>query len=103
MESYSEMLITPSRIKQMIPSGISLGVGDDFFIARLQEKPQYKYLRYPFRVDCYMAALGFIKDEIGKYHNGMFEVADVLPKNVLKDTTGDFFVIDVEIKRTISV
>lgn len=56
MESYSEMLITPSRIKQMIPSGISFGIGDDFFIARLQEKPQYRYLRYPFRVDCYMAA-----------------------------------------------
>ena len=54
-------------------------------------------------IDCYMAALGFIKDEIGKYHNGKFEVADVLPKNVLKDTTGDFFVIDIEIKRTISV
>ena len=56
MESYSETLITPSRIKLMIPSGISLGIGDDFFISRLQDKPEYKYLKYPFRVDCYVAA-----------------------------------------------
>lgn len=56
MESFSETLVTPSKIKQMVPSGISLGIGDDFFISRLQEKPQYKYLRYPFRVDCYLAA-----------------------------------------------
>ena len=56
MENYSETLITPSKIKQMVPSGISLGIGDDFFISRLVEKPQYAYLRYPFRVDCYLAA-----------------------------------------------
>ena len=56
MENYSETLITPSKIKQMVPSGISLGIGDDFFISRLQERPQYTYLQYPFRVDCYLAA-----------------------------------------------
>ena len=56
MESYSETLITPSRIKQMVPSGISLGIGDDFFISRLQDKPEYVHLKYPFRIDCYMAA-----------------------------------------------
>ena len=37
------------------------------------------------------------KDDIGKYHNDRYSVSDVLPKNVLKDTTGDFFVIDIEI------
>lgn len=56
MTTFSETLITPSRIKQMIPSGVKFGIGDDFFIARMQEKPQFSYLRYPFRVDCYMAA-----------------------------------------------
>jgi AraC-like DNA-binding protein len=56
MESYSEMLITPSKIKQMIPSGISLGIGDDFFISRMQDRPEYIHLKYPFRVDCYVAA-----------------------------------------------
>jgi len=45
-----------------------------------------------------MVALGFIKDDTGKYHNDRYSVSDVLPKNVLKDTTGDFFLIDVEIK-----
>ena len=56
MESYSETLVTPSRIRQMVPSGISLGIGDDFFISRLQEKPAFNYLKYPFRIDCYVAA-----------------------------------------------
>ena len=56
MESYSETLITPSKIRQMVPSGISLGIGDDFFISRLQEKPAFNYLKYPFRIDCYVAA-----------------------------------------------
>ena len=49
-------------------------------------------------IDCYMAALGFVKDDVGKFHNDQYNVSDVLPKNVLKDSTGDFFVIDVEIK-----
>ena len=56
MENYSETLITPSKIKQMVPSGISLGIGDDFFISRMQDRPEYIHLKYPFRVDCYVAA-----------------------------------------------
>lgn len=50
-------------------------------------------------IDCYMAALGFDKQERGTYANCEFIVSDVLPKNVLKDSTGDYFVIDVEIKQ----
>ena len=56
MDYRSEISVTPSRIRQMVPSDMSLGIGDDFFISRLQEKPQFSYLRYPFRIDCYMAA-----------------------------------------------
>ncbi|MBR5158100.1 MAG: AraC family transcriptional regulator [Bacteroidaceae bacterium] len=56
MEHYSETLLTPSKIRQMVPSGISLGIGDDFFISRLQDRPEYVHLKYPFRVDCYVAA-----------------------------------------------
>ena len=49
-------------------------------------------------VDCYMAAIGFEKIEAGKYKNQEFLVSDILPKNVLKDPTGDLFVIDAEIR-----
>ncbi|MBO7110460.1 MAG: AraC family transcriptional regulator [Bacteroidaceae bacterium] len=56
MEHYSETLLTPSKIRQMVPSGISLGIGDDFFISRLQDRLEYVHLKYPFRVDCYVAA-----------------------------------------------
>ena len=51
-------------------------------------------------IDCYMAALGFTKNGIGKYYNNLYYISDVLPKNVLKDPTGDYFVIDVEITET---
>lgn len=50
-------------------------------------------------IDCYMAALGFEKQERGTYANREFIISDVLPKNVLKDNTGDCFVIDVEIRQ----
>lgn len=48
-------------------------------------------------IDCYMAALGFEKIDTGKFENKNILIWDVLPKNVLKDLTGDIFVIDVEI------
>lgn len=48
-------------------------------------------------IDCYMAAIGFDKLDVGKYEDNNIVVWDVLPKNVLKDETGDVFVIDVEI------
>ena len=47
----------------------------------------------------YMAALGFDSTPIkGRFTNQEFEVWDLLPRNVLKDSEGDIFVIDAEIK-----
>ena len=47
----------------------------------------------------YMAALGFSSTPTnGRFTNGEFEVWDLLPRNVLKDSEGDIFVIDAEIK-----
>ncbi|MBR1520390.1 MAG: hypothetical protein IJ635_04045 [Bacteroidaceae bacterium] len=53
-------------------------------------------------IDTYMAALGFhkINDE-GRFSNDRYEVWDLVPRNVLKDTDGDLFVIDAEIRLTI--
>lgn len=46
-----------------------------------------------------MAAIGFTKmNQEGRYTNGNFEVWDLLPRNVLKDKSGDIFIIDAEIK-----
>ena len=94
MESFSDLLVTPSKIKQMIPSGISLGIGDDFFITRLQEKPQYKYLRYPFRVDCYMAAYcveGSVDCSVNlnDYHLTTGTLLLITPGNIVKITQPD--------------
>ena len=94
MEYYSETLITPSKIKQMVPSGISLGIGDDFFITRLQEKPQYAYLQYPFRVDCYIAAYcveGSVNCSVNltDYHLTTGTLLLITPGNILRISQSD--------------
>lgn len=48
-------------------------------------------------IDCYMSAIGFEKISLGRYENSFMSVWDVLPKNVLKDESGDIFIIDVEL------
>lgn len=52
----------------------------------------------PNEIDCYMAACGFAKICDGRYSNDKYELWDVYPKNVLKDESGDIFIIDLEIK-----
>lgn len=50
-------------------------------------------------IDTYMAAIGFVKhDGEGRFTNGLYEVWDVVPRNVLIDGDGDVFVVDAEIK-----
>ena len=50
-------------------------------------------------IDTYMAALGFEKTaEEGRFTNGMYDVWDLVPRNVLTDSEGDIFVVDAEIK-----
>ena len=55
-------------------------------------------LATPIEIDTYMAALGFTKLDEGRYANTDFEVWDLIPRNVLKDGSGDIYVIDVEIR-----
>ena len=56
-------------------------------------------LATPIEIETYMAALGFNKqNNEGRYANTVFEVWDLLPRNVLKDNAGDIYVIDAEIK-----
>ena len=51
-------------------------------------------------IDTYMSAIGFIKmEKIGHYSNDIYEVWDILPRNVLVDSEGDIYVIDAEIKK----
>ena len=51
-------------------------------------------------IDTYMAALGFEKTpEEGRFTNGVYDVWDLLPRNVLTDNEGDIFVVDAEIKQ----
>jgi len=49
-------------------------------------------------IDCYMAALGFEKLGVGTFCNKQFYVSDLLPKNALRDDSGDIFIIDAEIR-----
>ena len=49
-------------------------------------------------IETYMAAIGFEKVNDGRFVNEQFEVWDLFPRNVLKDSDGDLFIIDAEIK-----
>lgn len=53
----------------------------------------------PEQIDEYMLALGFTKVDDWKYSNGSIILSDVKPRNVLRDSDGNIFVIDVEIHK----
>ena len=50
------------------------------------------------KIDDYMDTLGFRKTGEGRYENDVYEVWDVLPKNVLKSASGNIYVVDAEIR-----
>ena len=53
----------------------------------------------PIEIETYMAAIGFTKkNNEGRFANSMYEVWDLVPRNVLKDNDGDIYVVDAEIK-----
>lgn len=53
----------------------------------------------PIEIETYMAAIGFLKlNEKGRFSNDVYEVWDVVPRNVLKDEEGDIYIVDDEIK-----
>ena len=51
-------------------------------------------------IETYMAALGFSKlEKQGSYSNGNYNVWDLLPRNILKDSEGDLYIVDAEIEK----
>lgn len=65
---------------------------------------QQKYIErampaFPEEIDNYMQALGFNKIGEWTYSNDYLILSDVKPRNVLKDSDGNLFVVDVEIKK----
>ena len=55
----------------------------------------------PEEIGNYMQALGFNKTGEAEYSNGDVIISDLRPRNVLKDTEGDIYVIDADFKRNI--
>jgi hypothetical protein len=53
----------------------------------------------PIEIDMYMAAIGFQKTSEAKYSNEVVEVSDLHPRNVLRDSEGDLYVIDAEFRK----
>ena len=65
-----------------------------------QRLVKYAQPATPIEIETFMAALGFTKrNNEGLYVNNMYEVWDLVPKNVLKDKDGDMYVVDAEIKK----
>lgn len=53
----------------------------------------------PIEIETYMTAIGFTKkNNEGRFANSMYEVWDLVPRNVLNDNDGDIYVVDAEIK-----
>lgn len=52
------------------------------------------YFATPTEITDYMKALGFKKLSDTSFTNGQYTVSDLLPRNVLKDSNGNIFVID---------
>ena len=52
----------------------------------------------PIEIDMYMSAIGFQKLSAAKFSNGVVEVSDLHPRNVLRDNEGDLYVIDAEFR-----
>jgi len=65
----------------------------------VQERIENSVPATQIMIDTYMSAIGFEKsDGEGHFTNEVFEVWDVLPRNVLVDKEGDIYVVDAEIK-----
>ena len=54
----------------------------------------------PEEIEAYMTSLGFTKISETEYANNEVIVSDLHPRNVLKDSDGDIYVVDAEFKRT---
>ena len=52
----------------------------------------------PIEIDMYMSAIGFTKIGESEYQKDNLIAFDLKPRNVLRDTDGDIFVIDVDFK-----
>lgn len=53
----------------------------------------------PEEIEEYMNTLGFSKINRHKYTNGDITISDLRPRNVLKDTDGDLYVVDAEFQQ----
>lgn len=52
----------------------------------------------PIEIDTYMAALGFEKTAVATFTRDNIIVSDLHPRNVLRDSDGDIYVVDAEFK-----
>jgi hypothetical protein len=49
-------------------------------------------------IDAFMQSISFRKNNRGSFENNIYEVSDLFPRNVLKDTNGILYVVDANIK-----
>lgn len=56
-------------------------------------------LSSPEEIDSYMRSLGFKQTGEAAYSNGDVVISDLRPRNVLKDTDGDLYVVDADFKK----
>lgn len=79
------------------------GNGSVYPIVRQRFIPNAEFAT-PEEIDSYMRSLGFEKtSKEAEYSNGEYVVSDLRPRNVLKDSDGDIYVVDAGLEAVASV
>lgn len=83
-----------SQIKKFLPPGEDIHIGEDFFIIDVQEGSVGDFLRYPFRVDAFLAIFcekgGYdVEINLRKYHIEDNSLTVCIPGNIIKIEPGE--------------
>lgn len=73
--------------------------GRDIYPVLRQRYIENSTFATPEEIDRYMQSLGFEQTGEAEYSGGDVVISDLRPRNVLKDTDGDIYVVDAEFKK----
>ena len=73
--------------------------GGDVFPVLKQDYIENATETSPEEIDNYMQSLEFKRTGEAEYSNGDITISDLRPRNVLKDTDGDIYVVDADFKK----
>ena len=86
------------RCLRKIAQSKSLQLNSDEEIHKMQQMHQELRVLYPNDNESTRTTLGFEQTAEASFSNGYIEVSDLRPRNVLRDSDGDMYMVDAEFK-----